>query len=252
MPSRVKLLLLLGSMIFAIGLIAHFQLRDPTFDGKNLGDWVWTLRHASSPAHEQEARTAIQALCTNNIPELVNALNYDSATELNKIRSRIRWLPKVAQDVVMNSRLVNRRGINSAVAGAALSALGPAAAPAVPGLKKLLYGTNLMISLEAGMSLAGLGTNGVPTLIDSAADPACASRSVAIACIGLTKLGTNVAPAIPVIRCSQDKNQQVANDAARTLQLLATQPGIEIPASVLTPPAPVRSAGIPVPGLPNE
>ena len=139
----------------------------------------------------------------------------------------------------MKSRVVQRKTIRSAVAGGALRTLGADAKPAIPGLTKLLYRTNMFISTHAAIVLAGLGTNGLPALMNAAADPRCPYRSVPIASIGFAKLGTNTAPAIPIlIRCSQDADPAIASEAMRALRSLSTQPGAEIPAPVLAPPPP--------------
>jgi len=164
----------------------------------------------------------------------------------------MRWLPRVAQDFAIGTHLVSWKGVESPVAGAAFVALGPEARPAVPDLIKLLYGTNIFIATHTAVTLAGLGTNALPSLLQVISDPQCPSRSAAIACIGLARIGTNVAPAIPVLaECTHDKDHQVASEALRVLRLLATEPGVEVPASILTPPVSTRPAGVPVPGLPN-
>jgi len=75
MPTRLKMLLITGSFLLTGGLIAYFQLREPSFEGKDLRDWVWIERHAASPDEKERARIGIRALCTNNLPALVKSMN---------------------------------------------------------------------------------------------------------------------------------------------------------------------------------
>jgi len=110
--------------------------------------------------------------------------------------------------------------------------LGTEAAPAIPGLTKLMYSTNLNIAINAVIALQGMNTNYLPALLHAAADPACPARCGVIDGVGrMTYLGTNASPAVPVlVACTQDKDTSVVDYAVQALGRLAIEPDLAVPA----------------------
>jgi hypothetical protein len=238
MSKRRKILLLLTGLLLVLVLapflLAHLLFREPTYEGKTLAYWVGRVGFPSSPEPDQvqHARIAVRTLCKNDIPALVDALNYDYSPRFIRTRGKLAWLPGPIRDKLMDRLFPDHRALRGAIAGRAFWALGPEAAQAVPGLTRLMYSTNLVVAMNAVRALSGMNTNSFPALLRAATDSGCPARCGVLVAIGrMSYLGTNAIPAVPVlVSCTQDKDPQVVEYAVLALGSLDLEPSLTVPA----------------------
>jgi hypothetical protein len=226
MRKRRKLLLALG-LCASLAILVAFCLRDqaPTYHGKSLSQWTLEYENESTHQEHEEASTAIHALCSNAIPALVAALEYDGTAREAKRRAFLRYLPRSLQSYIYWRMPVDGKGQRAHSAQIALAALGQDAAPVLPQLTTLAASTNQVISYRAMWILAHMGTNGLPPLLHMLTTQATPYRANLISVLGqLDYLGTNALPAVPVLlQYIQDPDPRVRRGATNALRNLAPE-----------------------------
>lgn len=232
MQKRGKLLLSAACLLVLVFLIrTATHQTEPTYAGKTLSHWA--KQFMGEPVSE-EARTAIRALCTNQIPSLVQALAYDDRPRQDKYRrywNPARWVPARIK-MALGNLLPDRAGQRSETAQAALAALAPDIQSPLPGLAKLVDSTNDMISYKAAWTISRFGTNGLPLLLRVAANPQHPQRRRALSAIAtMTYLGADAAPAISVLATlSHDKDPIIAEEAIDLLGIYHLNDETAVPA----------------------
>jgi HEAT repeat protein len=233
MKRRGRLILISACCVVVALLVIRTAVgpTEPTYRGKTLSFWAKQATQDPTPEQEEEARTALRVLCTNQIPALLNALAYDDNPRRDKLERAIRWLPARVQLALLNTVLVDKDELRSETAERALQALGEDAAPAIPTLTRFLESTNELLFYKGCWVLPHLGTNGLQPLLRIAVDPNTPRRRRAQAIISTKYAGTNAAVALPVlISATQDKDPVIVQVAVDTLGMLHMDAQITIPA----------------------
>lgn len=198
-----RCILRLGAVVVTLALVSCTSNREPRFASATLTELLLQYEQAEpGSAEEQRSADAIRAIGTNALPFLVEKLAID--------------------DLILQSQAKNGFQI-----------LGPAAAPAIPSLTRLLYDTNEVISLFAAQSLAPIGPAAVPVLVEAFQKRKNRYEYVVgtHAAMALWELGTNAQPAIPILL--EDLHHRAApirQRAADTLGNLAIDGDRVIPA----------------------
>jgi hypothetical protein len=111
----------------------------------------------------------------------------------------------------------------------ALADLGPAAAPAIPQLAQMLKeGRNCN---AAAYTLASIGTNALPVLIDALTNGNPVARLEAAGAMG--GLGEAAEAAVPaLVECMHDENSGVRGNAIAALQSIPKRPDVAVPALI--------------------
>ncbi len=245
MPGRWKILVaMIGAALGAL-LAWHFlsakDVFHSTFQGRTLKEWNdqwWEVRHAdnTTPAEDAEALAAIRGLCSNHLPALVAAMDYDPRPRERRMESALSWLPRWLSLRLYDGPLADRAEARSQVAEMALNALGPEAAPVLPQLQKLALTTNDYILRKAALTMVSTGTNGSPWVLAAMADQNSPRQFAALEAFVLTcfRLRTNAdATAMPVLlRCLQSGNPRAIKLAAGGLGRAKMEPATTVPALV--------------------
>jgi hypothetical protein len=230
---KLQKVLLAVACLAAAAAIGGFLLHqpDPTFKGKPLAYWARQYWGEPTPDQQAEAIQAITALCTNAIPELVAAIAYDPNPRARVVAAVVGGAPRPLGNWLFYNFGYDRKSLRTTDAVSALQALGPLAAPALPGLIKLTENPNLAIAAQALLALSRMGTNGLPALLYAATNTAYPYRVQALGRLsGMNYLGTNASPAIPALVLScQEANPPLAIAAARALGDLAICPDLTVP-----------------------
>lgn len=231
MSKRKNILLLAAIELVVAVALGRFALREKTYEGKTLAEWtkkVGPYRRYKAPYPYSSERTAISALCTNDFPALVQALDYDYVLRRQKLRARFGWLPRP----ILTSLLTDRKARRVEIALDAFWVLGTNAAPAIPMLTRLMYSTDNIVAINAVNALSSLSTNSLPALLHAATDPACPGRFVALLeVMDLKPLDPTANGAVPMLIAStHDTNKDTVVLSLLALGHLATEPELSLPA----------------------
>ena len=207
------------------------QKGEPTYKGKALPYWTRQYWHDLTPVGQTEAIEAITALCTNALPELIDAIAYDPNPRTRVLSAVRRVVPAFAAHRLLKPFAYDYRSLRAADALTALQALGPLAAPAVPGLAELAKNPNLAVAAQGLLALSCFGTNGLPPLVCAATNVTHPYRIQALHRLAtMNYLGTNARPAVVALTlCCQDANPAIVVAAARALGDLAIWPELTLP-----------------------
>ena len=171
-------LLLCGGLIC---LIIGTRDREPTNNGRPLGEWV---RRYGDPDTKQEATDAIVCIVTNQTSTLVKLLDYDTGPrEASQIR-RIEMLPRFLYTTPFVYRWMfteDKRAFRATDALTAFQIAGAHGERAVPALTSLmLTASSRQAAMRAANALAYVGGPGCVTLVMNATNPASPARLQAI------------------------------------------------------------------------
>lgn len=211
---------LLGGVFFAFFSRPH----EPSYQGKNLSEWVEKCATASTmsqPRENEVAADAIRHIGTNAIPFLMEWIQYVQPLGKNK---RLKALNKALHWLHLNLgsendwTIIDKEFQRAQGTIIAIAALGADAKVAVPELNRLL---NLPETNQgagrAARSLANMGNLGLPPLVAALtnANPEVSQR----AALQLESLGTNAQPIIPIlIQTLRDKDLIMVFGAFRSLR----------------------------------
>jgi hypothetical protein len=166
------------------------KTNEPSYQGKSLSDWLLDFDNPS-PETQAMAADAIRQIGSQGMPFLVNRL---SEAQLNQFkREEKKWGDKQENAVYSVPRPPNPRQD----AMAALDALGPMAADALPALGKLLQDDPP--DVRALYVAARIGPEGVPLLTESLTNEVKAVRLSAQICLEMMSSHSDVLyPKIPI------------------------------------------------------
>ncbi len=238
MPRRWKIFIS-GTVCLTLCLSALWYASIPprvfrrTYEGKNLESWL--KEFYANPSGSPHAREAIRTLCTNDLPALVAALDYDPAPWEAKVKL-IRpfahnWFPAQVEIWLCADSRNNR----SLIAANALSTIERDAGPAVPLLKGLTNSSNVNSAWNALLLLPRLGSNGQNHVVAMMADEKNPYRLRALEAVKINadffQPSANPAafPALAV--CMRSKDPALALAAVRMMSEVGPlEPDIGIPA----------------------
>lgn len=189
-------MLFLGLLL--LGRILH-PWAQPEYEGRSVADWAEDLGSTDAPTREK-ARRAIRVMGTNAVPALARAAARPDRLGAGwYVRNRGVFPLRLTRhlDRVFKPEATGHERTRAAVA---LRELGPRAESAVPALALVLRRPSPTLDgqaavLQAAYALAGIGSAGVPVLVD-AIEAAPWDRRVLLFA-ALAAAGTNAASAAP-------------------------------------------------------
>ena len=249
-PQRRHILILLACGL-AVGLYALLSgLREPSYQGKSLSQWVADLDPQGRP-ESAKAAEAVRHMGTNAIPYLLEWMRYiqppGKAKCLDAFDNAAYWLQE-RLGAKGDWGLVDHRLMKAEEVTLAFRVLGEGATNAVVELTRILNKPEssrerFAPSGRAAYALAHLGPLGLPPLV--AALASTNARVRAHVAWSLRFLGTNALVAVPqLLGRLADSDSRVARQAAETLAEMKADPPVVIPAmqAYLIDPDPDRRA----------
>ncbi len=251
MKRRWRILLVVaGCGLVAAAALVLLRDRQPEYKGRTLTEWLLDYSPqgfypprsyvpSRRAADRREAAEAVRQIGTNALPWLVKWIRYEGdRSSINRLReAAVPKVPPSAEGSFMVRRLLtDKAGLRAGAAVAGFEILGAQARPAVPGLARVLEESKAVESADRAMiCLAVIGTDGLPPLLATVTNQAKPGRVRGLGTRYIAYLAaqikTNANPAVPVlVQCLEDRDPQVAQEAAIALGELAIEPGVTGPA----------------------
>jgi hypothetical protein len=234
------LIVLVACVLGAVWLNA-FLSREPSFEGKRLSDWIWTMNGKEAGPEKEKARTIVRILGTNSVPLLLDWLrqeDHPSLTErFDEVRHRVFfWL--VGHKIITNRSITSLNDFNpshSAMAMWALPELDPAyKRTAIPTLIEMLGDKKHKpdeISHEAGaayMVLKKMAPESIGPLIAALSSQDTQVRTLAAG--ALAEIGPDAKAAIPILEKGlADKDPSIRASTAIVIGKLGGDPDSFVP-----------------------
>ncbi len=164
MTKRAKVAVTItGASVLCLLIGALLSDREPTYKGFTIGQWL------KRPYHP-EADEALHFLGTNNLLLLVHRLDYER--ERDFFCRMLDRLPHKIRDSRRIDLLASRRESLAFDATRLLVRLGPAAAPAIPELARIVTNRGASVPTERAMGvLVTIGDEGAVTIASLATQP---------------------------------------------------------------------------------
>ena len=240
MPGRLKVVIALAGVALCTWLgwnsLRPRGVFERTYKGHTLGEWVAGWRVAGQQQDRDRYRLAISALCSNDLPALVTALDYDPGPREHKIESRLSWLPGPIYSELIIGPLADHREECAEIAGGALKALGPEAASMIRRLDNLTSSSNHTVAAMAFLLMPHLETNGIRIVLSGMDDESSNRRLDALNAFLLIRndFGTNYddAASPALARCLQSKDLRMVATAASLLGAMKIAPTTSVPALI--------------------
>jgi hypothetical protein len=205
---------------------------EPRYKGRSLTEWLSLSRPQMTdgfgyPELTPAAVDAVRHIGTNGIPFYLRWIRWEPSPY-----ERIGWMPaqlKELLDSMTASGAKWARG-NDAVIG--FRTLGPQAAAAILALAGMMLErkNGYPVGFRARFALAYLGKDALAPLLGVLTNaPSWDQINIAMAVAGMSYLGTNARPAVPIL-VQSTTNSITAVEAARALGCFAMEPAISIPA----------------------
>jgi hypothetical protein len=203
---------------------------------------VWTLFRQAEPEYqgvklsqclESRDQVAIRHIGTNALPYLIATIRHQDSPFEKKLRAFSSKLPGPVKRVLglqAPSVVPGHTRADDAVFG--FQVLGPLATPVVPELGELANRVNSELAGRAIQALIGIGNAGIPGLAGVIVNPRNPNRRSVIRHISNLYLkGEDARSAVPaLVRCLEDNDALVVEQAARVLGGLAVEERIVVPA----------------------
>jgi HEAT repeat protein len=205
---------LLGGLVWMLS-----RPTEPAYQGKPLSAWLDEFIGGPGDTN-QAAFVAFRELGTDAIPALLKiSQSGDPPFQrlilgLNRMQSLVRFP-------------VRDPWPRRCAASFALYAMGANAKPALPALTKLLFHTNT--ALLVAISLAGMGSDGLPPLIAALTNQGAFIRISAASGLAWERSDLNLVVPALIARLS-DQDRSVHLTAVESLGKLHAQPGLAVPA----------------------
>lgn len=217
---RRKPWILLGGAIAVLLTLTLLLEREPRYNGRSLGEWVWKLEADSTGFSVTNAEQAIEHIGTNALPFLIKWVQYEEKPWRRRLGDLCDKLPDQLATRRLNDWVAGRGVERQQGAFSALYILGPKASPAIPTLVHLVE-TQPDTIQHSMTALARIGGEGLTPVIDALTNPASLYlyRLSAINALDYAYWRSPIDQrSVPVLAdCLQDKNRDVAFRAAQIL-----------------------------------
>jgi len=232
MPLRHKLMLLLVALLALAAFLWAFRVREPSFQGQILSEWLAGYAPYESAISLRQAQQAILHIGTNGLLFLLEWINYEEPGRLSQLRRSAKFRRAVDNLPIPNAlkdRLrEDKQSFRAERAADAFATLGRIAEPVIPDLMKALNQGSAKRSARAARALANTGPRALAPLLSVLTNQNTPARRFVAGYI--YHLGTNAQPAIPaLIACLDDPSPSVADAAIFSLGELRLEPELTIP-----------------------
>ena len=228
MHLRKRVLLPAICLVLAVALLLLLTGdSEPQYQGRKLSQWLRTYdgHYPDQSTPSLRAQAAIREIGTNAIPYLLKWISYEPSSLKTKTLQFLERLP-----LPMRRHLVRSPIVSADDAEHGFFILATQANSAIPELKRLaITSSSSERAFSCTRSLAFIGPNAMPALMEIFTNANPVARSCAILVIG--ELGTNGLSAIPtLLKLLADADQSLGCAAEDTLGKLALCPEAVIPA----------------------
>jgi hypothetical protein len=212
--QRALLISLGGALVVCVVWVASSD-REPSYEGKTLGEWLQAGRYTTKGSGEMDPAFAIGEMGTNTLPYLLKAVSserHGSEVWLTVAATRMRI--QIVRRFLQS--LQDRRISRAFAAEFGFRVLGAEAKSAVPRLTALLSNTNVAAPAAVYRALTGIGKDGLPPLLAAFSDEKSAIRGFLALCIVDAYRNANepVRASEFWLECLKSKDVNVVNAAA--------------------------------------
>jgi len=227
---------LIVAFLLPVGIFFYAGTREPMHGGHPLGYWVaqYSVHRAGlfvdSAEQRAAAEMAIRLIGTNALPYLVDWIDYDPGPWRRKLGPHVEKLPGWLQRSAVIQRPLYGGTSRAQRAQLALESLGPTAAPALLELHRLACNSHSTDTRRrAVIALCAIGPSAMTAMTNILATAPFDEQRLIMN--SLPKLGTNAAPAVPVlVHQLQYGDLRTATASAQTLATLRLDLDFVIPA----------------------
>jgi len=250
------MVILVVACFAAVGVLALIlvQHREPHHRGRPVHEWLEALGYSPQQGMgdvlaQADAEAAVKQIGTDAIPLMLQWIAHEPKPSKIKhlVSTLLSKLPLGQNFISVQRWLVSKDpwDRHADLAMAAFGILGPAAFPAVPGLARVATSsTDSEPAHRAVDALVKIGPLALPALISVSTNRNAKARFYAMRSI--SNLGTNAAPAVPII-IHYLTDKAVAGAAFETLGRLKLEPQLLVPSLMVSahdPDAVLRSWAI--------
>jgi HEAT repeat protein len=204
------------------------RLTEPAYQGKRLSAWLSEYSANGGPGKNNQADVAFREMGTKAIPWLLRIIRSDDppfqrmTSELNRMQSLVHFPVREASKLRWAATF-------------ALYAMGTNAESALPALTNLLFrsnAANYLLLLNSAISLAGMGTAGLPPLLAALTNQNSSIRAAAAEALRWERSDLNLVIPALVARLNQENDHEmhVHLRILDTLGQLHAEPGLAVPA----------------------
>jgi len=228
--AKRKILILLACCLAALAAAffwMHQSDKEPSYEGKSLSEWIARAGLAPDDVEVTNAVVTVTHIGTNAIPCLLHWIRFETPRWYRNLDN---FVPDPILGRIGNSLVFHYAKSEAAVM--AFSILQTNAAAAIPELTRLMNDTNKpMAAKQAARALASLGKDALPHLLQALTNATPDQLDYLLPAIGsMSYLGTNAAPAIPlIVQIANRTNSNVFGSAIDALGRLKIKPKVVIP-----------------------
>ncbi|EEF60945.1 HEAT repeat domain-containing protein [Pedosphaera parvula] len=226
-------LLLLGGLAWQV-----LRPREPVYQGKTLTQWLRQGIGSTNAEDEKLIVKAVTIIGTNALPVLLQKIQATDSP------LKLKFISLIERQSFVEIKFT-KAWESKSEATEGFCILGPSAKPAVPKLTELLQYDD---SGYVAMSLAGIGIDGVPPLVQALTNSNLGVKYRALDALkgmGLVRFIDNwppdrlaIIPEVakiavpPLLECLESKDQFTRARAAKTLGALGCEPDLVVPALI--------------------
>jgi HEAT repeat protein len=232
LKPRTKIILIACLLLALVWVWVAFQESEPSYKGRTLSFWLTQYRpndmRIIPVADAREAAAAVKAIGTDALPVLVEWLRYEpGAVRKWTLNAAVRLPAKMFRSAFVQDHLIaTTPDLRADQAVRGFEILGPAAAPAIPDLVRLVNTPNADFSAARSLYALGyIGPAALPELTKMIQDPHQPHRTRAIEMIGyMREWDFDVSSMNSVLlRCLTDTNRFVQMAATNALLTIAPE-----------------------------
>jgi hypothetical protein len=193
---RILLIVVACGVLAVVTVLVWPGEKEPEYQGKRLSEWMQVAGGSlpETAEHKAQRAEAIRHMGTNSLPWLLRWIEFEPPVWRERYRGTLSRLPQpIARRLWNGDRLADK-------ATWAFTVLGPAAAPAVPELSRIVTDPSKGAGRYcATYALAGIGKEGLPALLAVLEKRIPGGSEAAIAIVKMHERGVDISAAVPVL-----------------------------------------------------
>jgi len=199
MKRRTLLAILALAVIFVTSLLLlrDREFQRESYQGKHTRDWAMLMITTQAGSNRDEAISALRALGPKAVPPLRRMLLESDKFYEKPVVQAARVLPAAQRRLLLQQLRPGQAMSHRLAALAAVAAIGPPAADAIPELVQSLANPNGQIRWDAARALGAMGETATGVLVSAATGTNAGMRHAAV--FALAQVGTNPPPVIATL-----------------------------------------------------